>query len=173
MRAIVPFQVPAVTSAALARLNDALTVVPDRSVSAAPGGDPLNPTDVSEAFRDLVDAAGLRRIRLHDLRHGHASLMLAAGVDMSLVSKRVGHSSLAITVDTYAHLLSGVGRDAAEKAAALVPRKRRDQSVTKPVAKVESDGVSEEYPAGQSPADGGARGTRTHNLRIKSPLLCH
>ncbi|MBS2963813.1 tyrosine-type recombinase/integrase [Actinocrinis puniceicyclus] len=139
-------------------------------VFAQPGGDPLNPTDVSEAFRELVDAAGLRRIRLHDLRHGHASLMLAAGVDMSLVSKRIGHSSQAITVDTYAHLLSGVGREAAEKAAALVPRKRRDQSVTKDVAKAESDGVSDSSAAGQSLTDGGARGTRTHNLRIKSPI---
>jgi integrase len=46
-----------------------------------------------------TNAAGLRRIRLHDLRHGHASLMLAAGVDMSLVSKRIGHSSQAITVE--------------------------------------------------------------------------
>jgi integrase len=142
-------------------------------VFARPGGDPLNPTDVSEAFRDLVDAAGLRRIRLHDLRHGHASLMLASKSDMTLVSKRLGHSSLAITADTYAHLLAGVGRDAAERANALVPRKRRDQSVTNSVAEVESSAVSDDYAAGQSPTEGGARGTRTHNLRIKSPLLCH
>jgi integrase len=67
---------------------------------------------------------------VHDLRHGAASLMLAAGVNIALVSKRLGHSSVAITSDTYSHMLEGVGREAAERAAALVPRARRDQSVT-------------------------------------------
>ena len=66
--------------------------------------------------------AGLPPIRLHDLRHGHASLMLAADVPIDIVSKRLGHSSRAITSDTYSHLLSGVGRAAAERAAALIPR---------------------------------------------------
>jgi len=45
----------------------------------------------------------LSRIRLHDLRHGHASLVLAAGVPIEIVSRRLGHSSLAITADTYSH----------------------------------------------------------------------
>ena len=48
--------------------------------------------------------------------------MLAAGVPMAIVSKRLGHSTLSLTSDTYSHLLKGVGRDAAERAAALVPR---------------------------------------------------
>jgi integrase len=45
-------------------------------------------------------AGGVRPIRLHDLRHGSASLLLASGADMALASKRLGHSSLGITVDT-------------------------------------------------------------------------
>lgn len=140
-------------------------------VFTRPGGDPLRPNDVSEDFRNLVDAAGIRTIRLHDLRHGHASLMLAAGVDMALVSKRIGHSSQAITVDTYSHLLSGVGREAAQKAAALVPRKRREQSVSIQVAQTESATEGTDVAAGESSTEGGARGTRTHNLRIKSRSL--
>jgi integrase len=48
--------------------------------------------------------------------------VLAAGVDLALVSKRLGHSSVAITTGTYSYVLAGVGRDAAERAAALVPR---------------------------------------------------
>ena len=48
--------------------------------------------------------------------------MLAADVPLAVVSKRLGHSSVAITSDTYSHLLEGVGREAAERAAALVPR---------------------------------------------------
>jgi hypothetical protein len=47
---------------------------------------------------------------------------LAAGIDLAVVSKILGQSSLTITADTYSHLLDGVGRDAAERAAALVPR---------------------------------------------------
>ncbi len=56
------------------------------------------------------------------MRHGSASLQLAAGIPIAVVSKRLGHSSIAITSDTYSHLLDGVGRQAAEAAAALVPR---------------------------------------------------
>jgi hypothetical protein len=55
--------------------------------------------------------------------------MLAAGVDLGIVSKMLGHSSIALTADTYSHLLEGVGQQAAEAADALVPR-RRDRSVT-------------------------------------------
>ena len=59
--------------------------------------------------------------------------MLAAGVPIAVVSKRLGHSSIAITSDTYSHLLGGVGAHAAEAAAGLVPRGRRAESVTAPL----------------------------------------
>jgi integrase len=49
--------------------------------------------------------------------------MLAAGVDLAVVSNRLGHSSISITSDTYSRLLEGVGRQAAERVAALVPRR--------------------------------------------------
>jgi integrase len=81
----------------------------------------LKPEVVSKTFEKLVVSSGLPRVRLHDLRHGQASIMLAAGVDMTVVSKRLGHSGIRITSDTYTHLLEGVGRQAAEAAAALVP----------------------------------------------------
>jgi Phage integrase family len=67
----------------------------------------------------------VRRVRLHDLRHGRASLLLAAGADIAVVSKILGHGSITITSDTYAHLLEGVGRAATEAASALVPRAHR------------------------------------------------
>ena len=63
----------------------------------------------SERASWIAKAAGLRPVRLHDLRHGAASL-LAGGTEMAVVSKRIGHSSIAITADTYSHLLAGVGR---------------------------------------------------------------
>ncbi|WNB84520.1 site-specific integrase [Cellulomonas sp. ATA003] len=76
-------------------------------VFAREDGTPINPDYVSHRFVELVAEAGLRRVRLHDLRHGAASLMLAAGVDIAIVSKRLGHSNISITADTYSHLLEG------------------------------------------------------------------
>ena len=60
-------------------------------------------------------------IRLHDLRHTHATLSLQAGVHVKIVSERLGHSSVVITLDTYSHAIPGLQRDAAEKVAALIP----------------------------------------------------
>jgi integrase len=85
-------------------------------------GVPYHPDYISKRFQRLVAAAGLPATRLHDLRHLAASLQLAAGVDIAIVSKRLRHSSIGITSDTYGHLVGTVGRDAAERAAALVPR---------------------------------------------------
>jgi integrase len=99
-------------------------------VFARGDGNPLPPDRVTKRFAELCDDAEVRRVRLHDLRHGSASLMLAAGVDLALVSKILGHSQIAITADTYSHLLEGVGRDAAERASALVPRAPRGWSET-------------------------------------------
>ena len=81
-----------------------------------------HPEVVTKSFPRLAKQAGLVPCRLHDLRHLAASLMLASGAPLALVSKRLGHSSITVTADTYQHLFDGVGRDAAERAAALVPR---------------------------------------------------
>lgn len=103
-------------------------------------GTPCTPSAITELFHTLTDQVTmpgptpndppvqLRRVRLHDLRHGAASTMLAAGVDMNVISKRLGHSRSSFTADTYAHMLEGVGRDAAEKAAALIPRRGQSEA---------------------------------------------
>ncbi len=61
---------------------------------------------------------------LHGLRHMHASLMIASGTNLAVVSKRLGHSSVQVTGDMYSHLIGSASRDAANAAAALVPSKR-------------------------------------------------
>jgi integrase len=76
---------------------------------------------VSRTFTKLVREAQLPRIRLHDLRHTHATLSLQAGVHVKIVSERLGHSSVTITLDTYSHAIPGLQRDAAERVAALIP----------------------------------------------------
>ena len=83
-------------------------------------GDPIRPDSVGQGFARLVKTAGVPPIRLHDLRHTHASQLLMAGVNVKVVSERFGHSSVSFTLDTYAHVMPGQHAAAAEAAAALL-----------------------------------------------------
>ena len=76
-------------------------------------GAPLRPDTVTQAFRRLVKRIGLAGVRLHDLRHTQASLLLQQGIHPKVVSERLGHSSIQITLDTYSHLLPGLQEAAA------------------------------------------------------------
>jgi integrase len=76
----------------------------DGLVFTDPIGRPLNGSNVTHAFQAALAALRLPRVRFHDLRHGAASLMLAQGVPLKLVSESLGHSSIAITADIYSHL---------------------------------------------------------------------
>jgi integrase len=85
-------------------------------------GRPLRPEYATRHFQALTKQSGLRAIRLHDLRHTNASLALQAGVELKVVSERLGHSQIAVTADLYTHVNDIVGRAAADKiAAALKP----------------------------------------------------
>ena len=77
-------------------------------------GTPLRPHTVTQAFRRARTRAGLEGLRLHDLRHTHASLLLQAGTHPKVVSERLGHAKVGITLDTYSHVLPSVQREAAE-----------------------------------------------------------
>lgn len=69
-------------------------------------GTPVNPGgNITRSFDRIVKRAGLRRIRVHDLRHTHATLLLLAGVPVKIVSERLGHASTAFTMDVYASVL--------------------------------------------------------------------
>ena len=57
----------------------------------------------------------LPRLRFHDLRHTHATVLLGAGVNVKVVSERLGHASVAFTLDTYAHVMPGMQESAAEE----------------------------------------------------------
>jgi integrase len=79
------------------------------------------PWAVSKAFRDHGRAALLPRIPLHGLRHTYATLALASGVNPRIVSARLGHATVALTLDVYSHVLPQADREAAERIAALLP----------------------------------------------------
>lgn len=76
-------------------------------------GGPVNPANIARNFNAITKAAGLRRIKVHELRHTAASLMLLAGVPAKVVSERLGHASIGITLDTYSHVLPSMQDDAA------------------------------------------------------------
>lgn len=89
-------------------------------VFAREDGSAIHPDNFSWWFRQHVKAAELLPIRLHDLRHSHATLALRAGVHPKVVSERLGHATVSITLDTYSHAIPAMEEEAAEKVAALV-----------------------------------------------------
>lgn len=86
-------------------------------------GAPLRPGHISEHFGLLVRKAGLPPIRFHDLRHGAATLSLAAGVDIKIVQEMLGHATSAFTRDVYTSVVPEIAAAAAEAVAAIVPRR--------------------------------------------------
>jgi integrase len=85
----------------------------DALVFAQANGSPVHPDYFSQVFERHVARSELPRIRLHDLRHTHATILLQAGVPVKVVSERLGHSSPAFTMSVYQHVLPGMQADAA------------------------------------------------------------
>ncbi|MGS2619877.1 tyrosine-type recombinase/integrase [Micromonospora sp. LZ34] len=89
-------------------------------VFTGPDGLPIHPGYLTQRLRLLVGRAGLPPIRLHDLRHGAATLARAAGADLKAVQDQLGHATIALTADTYTSVLPESQREAAEATARLV-----------------------------------------------------
>jgi integrase len=80
----------------------------------------IHPHQFSRFFERHVQRSGLPRIRLHDVRHSYATAALAAGIPAKVVSERLGHANVSITLDTYSHVLPALQEDAAHKVARLI-----------------------------------------------------
>ena len=78
-------------------------------------GNPLQPRSLTHEWVRLVVTKKLPRIRFHDLRHAHATHLLAAGVHPKVASERLGHSKVGITLDLYSHVMPGMQEDAVSK----------------------------------------------------------
>jgi integrase len=89
---------------------------------------PLQPQTLTHEWKRLVAKTGLPKIRFHDLRHAHATHMLASGVHPKIASERLGHSKVGITLDLYSHVLPGMQEDAVAKvdAAMQAVRNKRE-----------------------------------------------
>jgi integrase len=83
-------------------------------------GNPIHPDYFSELFDRTVAKLAVPRIRLHDQRHTHATLGLAAGVPAKVMSDRLGHATVAFTQDAYMHAIPQLQEDAADRVADLI-----------------------------------------------------
>ena len=83
-------------------------------------GEPWHPDRVRVLFQEAVKAAGVPRIRMHDLRHGWATLALRAGIHPKVVQERLGHANIAMTMDRYSHVIPALQESAAELVASIV-----------------------------------------------------
>ncbi len=89
-----------------------------------PDGRALHPDNIADWFKQHTRAADLPRIRLHDVRHSYATAALKAGISAKVISERLGHASVAFTLQTYGHVIPGMDKDAAATVADLGPRSR-------------------------------------------------
>jgi len=80
----------------------------------------LNPQSISQLFDRILTDTDVPRVRFHDLRHTHASLLIASGEDVKVVSERLGHAHPAFTMHTYQHLLPGMSAAAADRFATMI-----------------------------------------------------
>jgi len=105
-------------------------------VFATLAGEPVGPDRLTRLFRKLVTASGLPPVTLHGLRHGAATLALAAGTDLKVVQDQLGHSTIVLTADTYTSVLPETARTAADRTAALLfPDRNTPAGRGKPVAR--------------------------------------
>jgi integrase len=127
-------------------------------VFTRPDGSPIHPHLFSDWFKQHVPRAGPPKIRLHDVRHSYASAALAAGIAAKVVSERPGHATIAITMDTYSHVLPGLDERAAATVVQLILE--GDESASASVDKALTNGTwSPVDPRG--PEGGEARSARS------------
>ena len=100
-------------------------------INTWPDGRPIVTEYVGKQFKKFVEENGLPVIRFHDLRHSHATELLKAGVNPKIVSERLGHSSIRITLDTYSHVVPTLQKDAAEIAANGIFGKKKQKKTRK------------------------------------------
>ena len=82
-------------------------------ICARADGTPVKPDGFTAAFKGFVSRRGMKTLRFHDLRHTHASLLLKGNIHPKIVSERLGHATIGITLDTYSHLMPGMQEEAA------------------------------------------------------------
>lgn len=84
-------------------------------VTCTQHGTPFNPANIRRTFKRIIKFADVPEIRFHDLRHTHATLLLSKGINVKVISERLGHSNIKVTLDTYSHVLPSMQAEVARK----------------------------------------------------------
>jgi integrase len=95
-----------------------------------PNGRPIDKKVDSDAWTDLLRAAGVRHVRLHDCRHTAATLLLSENVHPRVVMELLGHSQMRTTMDIYSHVMPALAREAADRMGALLLPGKAGQTAT-------------------------------------------
>lgn len=99
-------------------------------VFATPSGSPVHATNVLRDLKADLRLAGLPEVTIHQLRHSAASVMLEAGVPLKLVSDQLGHSTIRITADLYAHVSPATAREAADRVERLLTARKSSERLS-------------------------------------------
>jgi integrase len=146
--------------------------ISDELVFLSPEGSILDPDNLYHRyFQPVLTKAGLRKIRLHDLRHTFGSLLIQSGASIVYVKEQMGHSSIQVTVDIYGHLIPGANVsfvDRLDKALGQEEKTTPQQNATQAQLPERSES---EIPAELVDLIGGGGRTRTYDLRIMRPSL--
>jgi hypothetical protein len=159
------------TRQATTAIADKKEISKDR-VFSSPEGDILDPDNLYHRyFVPLLAASGIRKIRLHDLRHTFGSLLIQSGASIVYVKEQMGHSSIQVTVDTYGHLIPSANVAYVDRLD-MKPKKKackeRQPSATPAQPR---DEVETEIPAYVVDLIGGGGRDRTADLRVMNPSL--
>ena len=141
-------------------------------VFPSPDGSILDPDNLYHRyFQPVLTKAGIRKIRLHDLRHTFGSLLIQAGASLAYVKEQMGHSSIQVTVDIYGHLVPGANISFVDRLDSVALRER-DSSRQKSANRTQTpDREVEPIPSEVVDLIGGGGWTRTSDLRIMRPSL--
>src|ERR1019366_6065018 len=166
-RAFIALRDKQLLGAFLKGMND----ISDELVFPSPDGGILDPDNLYHRyFLPVLAKAGIRKIRLHDLRHTFGSLLIQTGASIVYVKEQMGHSSIQVTVDTYGHLIPGANVSFVDRLDAVPsPAKTEPQvSANHPQTPIVGD---TQIPSEVVDLLGGGAWTRTTDLRIMRPSL--
>ena len=169
-RALIALRDERLLKAFMKGMND----ISDELVFPSPEGGILDPDNLYHRyFLPVLAKAGIRKIRLHDLRHTFGSLLIQAGASIVYVKEQMGHSSIQVTIDTYGHLIPGANVAFVDRLDVDMVREEKVETTPQQSATQTQPAREEEteIPAELIDLIGGGGRTRTYDLRIMRPSL--
>jgi integrase len=146
--------------------------ITEELVFPGPDGGILDPDNLyHRLFIPSLAKAGIRKIRLHDLRHTFGSLLLQNGASITYVKDQLGHASIQLTVDIYGHLIPGADVSFADRLDDVLKRSPETSSQINPNQPQTPRSEADDMPAELVDLIGGGGRTRTYDLRIMRPSL--